>query len=648
MKNPPNKTSRTPALALACAAALALASTASAQRGPRVVGGTNAPEGAYPWMTAMMTKGQSGFNAQFCGAALIDRNWVVTAAHCVERETVNSMDVLVGGYNLNQSGGVRVAVRRIISHPNYGEANDGSVRNDIALLELATPVDSITPIPLVDAAALIAPGTTAKGMGWGATREGGSGSAILQHVDLPLLSLAQTQQSYSGVDSSGLGAGWPNGGRDTCQGDSGGPLVVPDGNGGWKLAGVVSFGDGCARPGSPGVYANVLNLRDWVLQTSGIGGGTGGGDNGGGDNGGGDNGGGDNGGGDNGGGDNGADDHGDTLSDATVLAVPSTTSGSLETGGDVDIFRIEVAGGPVTVTTSGDTDTYGYLVDEADQVIAEDDDSGQDYNFAIEADLEPGTYFVVVEGYDEQTTGRYDLAVDGDGDQSETAPDIVVIYGGADVNGIGEIPFAAVEIPGSSNLDLTVLNRGDAVLVVDGASLEGADADQFAISTTPADEVDPSRSTVVTVTYDPSEAGSHTAELVIASNDEDEPEVRIALTGEATEAPTSGGGDDHADDLEGATLVDLGSRTDGMLDLGDVDVFEFTVDQRRRVIVQTRGEVDTYGLLLDDEGYVIAENDDSGRGFNFRMRRRLNPGTYYVVVEGFDEFEEGEYSLRVR
>ena len=54
-------------------------------------------------------------------------------------------------------------------------------------------------------------------------------------------------------------------GRDTCSGDSGGPLVGTS-SGHAALVGITSFGDGCARPGHPGVYTRVTAIRAWVLS----------------------------------------------------------------------------------------------------------------------------------------------------------------------------------------------------------------------------------------------------------------------------------------------------------------------------------------------------------------------------------------------
>jgi secreted trypsin-like serine protease len=68
-------------------------------------------------------------------------------------------------------------------------------------------------------------------------------------------------------------AGFPQGGVDTCQGDSGGPMFGKTSAGALRIVGTTSFGDGCARPGKPGVYARVADdtLRPWIAQTTGSG-----------------------------------------------------------------------------------------------------------------------------------------------------------------------------------------------------------------------------------------------------------------------------------------------------------------------------------------------------------------------------------------
>jgi secreted trypsin-like serine protease len=136
------------------------------------------------------------------------------------------------------------------------------VRNDVALLRLASP-SSYTP------AQIGTPndwGGAATAMGWGTTSEGGQPSDALLAVDLPLIRDRACQRMLGRTyDRSVMVCAGANG-ADTCQGDSGGPLMVPGGELGWKLVGVTSFGEGCARPGKPGVYAWVAGqkLGGWI------------------------------------------------------------------------------------------------------------------------------------------------------------------------------------------------------------------------------------------------------------------------------------------------------------------------------------------------------------------------------------------------
>ena len=106
------------------------------------------------------------------------------------------------------------------------------------------------------------------------------------------------------------------------------------------------------------------------------------------------------------------DDHGNTPDTATLVAVPSSISGDIGVGGDVDFFRIDVkATRPLRVHTAGGTDTYGTLTKEG-AVVTENDDGGDGGNFSFTQDVRPGTYFVVVRGFDQDTTGRYSLMVE--------------------------------------------------------------------------------------------------------------------------------------------------------------------------------------------------------------------------------------------
>lgn len=110
------------------------------------------------------------------------------------------------------------------------------------------------------------------------------------------------------------------------------------------------------------------------------------------------------------------DDHGDSLNAATAVAVPSTTDGEIEEGGDKDYFRFSVAAATtVTLETTGSTDTYGTLFAGDGTALETDDDDGPGTNFRIEREVDAGTYYVEVQGYDSSTTGAYELSLATEG-----------------------------------------------------------------------------------------------------------------------------------------------------------------------------------------------------------------------------------------
>lgn len=211
---------------------------------PPIVGGQAAAIADHPWVVYLADDQGN----QFCGGTIGAANKVITAAHCVKGERPASVRVVAGRESKSSTDGVEVPVSGIWVHPNYQDANTGS---DVAVLTLEQQLPQ-APLPVATPAdtASYEAGRMATVLGWGATSEGGEASDTLQKAEVPLTSDADCKRAYNQYDPQAMVcAGYPEGGIDSCQGDSGGPLVV-DG----KLVGIVSTGNGCARPGNPGIY----------------------------------------------------------------------------------------------------------------------------------------------------------------------------------------------------------------------------------------------------------------------------------------------------------------------------------------------------------------------------------------------------------
>jgi secreted trypsin-like serine protease len=271
-------------VALSCLALLAPALAPARTAHTSVVGGTSAEAGEYPWQIALLKK--QGNSLYFiCGGTLIGAQRVVTAAHCTSG-TAGSLKVLVGTQLLS-SGGSILNVASYADHPSYSSNTN---RFDAAVLELSSSGVAAggEPLQLIGEEgsaddALWAPGDDLAISGWGSTSEGGSIPNQLREARVPRVADSTCGQSdhYGTAFDAGtmVCAGPEAGGVDTCQGDSGGPLGASTQNpppvsesdpSEWRLAGIVSWGDGCARPKKPGVYTRVAApaIRDWILGTN--------------------------------------------------------------------------------------------------------------------------------------------------------------------------------------------------------------------------------------------------------------------------------------------------------------------------------------------------------------------------------------------
>lgn len=236
--------------------------------GPRIVGGKKANIDENVWQVGLLVaRIPDDERALFCGGSIVASRWILTAAHCVDRKTPpHVVNVLVGSSDLRQSGR-RIAVEKIILHRDWNRTTRDS---DLALLQLSgdTGYAPISALPReLDQQRLVA-NTVVRVTGWGRTAESGAMSAELRQLTTYYRTNDECNDriSYNGrVTSNMLCAGRAQGGVDACKGDSGGPLsVVIDGK--RYLAGVVSWGDGCARPFKFGVYARVSMFESWLSE----------------------------------------------------------------------------------------------------------------------------------------------------------------------------------------------------------------------------------------------------------------------------------------------------------------------------------------------------------------------------------------------
>ncbi|MFC6983269.1 S1 family peptidase [Streptomyces cirratus] len=240
-----------------------------------VIGGQPVKVADSPWVVALASRDRFGGTrgGQFCGGVLIAPDRVVTAAHCLGRqvlggpvEGVPDLRVITGRTELRATDGREIAVRSARVNPEYDpKSNSG----DIAVLELAEAVPAHSVLPVAGTGhPAYEPGTQAAVYGWGDTSGFGDYAYGLRAARVTVLSDEVCAKAYPG-DSDGqylpesmVCAGEQEGGKDACQGDSGGPLVARG-----RLIGLVSWGRGCGRADSPGVYTRISAMAGFVSSS---------------------------------------------------------------------------------------------------------------------------------------------------------------------------------------------------------------------------------------------------------------------------------------------------------------------------------------------------------------------------------------------
>ncbi|XP_026481284.1 trypsin-4-like [Ctenocephalides felis] len=230
----------------------------------RIVGGVKVDIKDYGWQISFEHDRQ-----HFCSGSIITDSIIISAAHCFDWN-IEAKDVQIrAGSSKIHNGGVVVPVERWVIHPQYSRQNQDK---DVAIVFLKTALEmnsnSIRTIQIIDKNISVPNDSNVTVTGWGYVEEDVQVfSENLRGVSIPVIDFSFCKLLYAArytLTEHMLCAGFLDGEKDSCQGDSGGPLVDENNT----LVGIVSWGDGCARAVSPGVYTRISSpiVRDFISK----------------------------------------------------------------------------------------------------------------------------------------------------------------------------------------------------------------------------------------------------------------------------------------------------------------------------------------------------------------------------------------------
>lgn len=244
------------------------------RRDMTIIGGHEIKPYSRPYLVQLSASGDQEQQSTFCGGSIVDKSFILTAAHCVDgREPQMCLfRITAAEHNISEHEGreQRRELAEIIVHPEYDRM---SSLNDIALLRLKRPLKLNNKVKVVDLNTN--PKCPKNGgrcivMGWGTVDTSGWDPLpdSPQETTVHAISNKKCNESYTyeNIWDSNLCAGEEEGGKDSCQGDSGGPMMCKC-HGDFVQAGIVSWGYGCALAQYPGVYTRVSSFTDWITST---------------------------------------------------------------------------------------------------------------------------------------------------------------------------------------------------------------------------------------------------------------------------------------------------------------------------------------------------------------------------------------------
>ena len=328
------------------------------------------------------------------------------------------------------------------------------------------------------------------------------------------------------------------------------------------------------------------------------------------------------------------DNHGNTTETATTLPLNIFLPGRIDPADDVDYFRIRITFQTfVTISTTGDLDTVGRLINSVGDVLQSDDNSGDRDNFRIQDDnFKPGTYYIEVSSTGTET-GDYRIHVDAEGegdhgDTIETTTDLLLdtIVSGK-IDSVSDVDHFSIEISAPTRVAIFTIGNLDTI----GTLYDGTN----------------------TLLASDDDSGKNTNFLILSPLNRGTYYIEVRSTGTETgdytlRIDSDVGEDDHGNTIAEATTVTLNTTVSGTIDPAiDIDYFRLDISTQTVVAIYTTGGLDTSGSLQDNNGVELASNDGVLLDRNFRITGIFNRGTYYIGVEESNSLSTGDYVLHV-
>ncbi|XP_054421853.1 coagulation factor X [Pteronotus mesoamericanus] len=232
----------------------------------RIVGGRECKDGECPWQALLINEENVGF----CGGTILNRFYVLTAAHCLLQ--AKRFKVMVGDRNTEKEDGNEMMheVAVIIKHNKFDK---NTYDCDIAVLKLKTPITfrkNVAPACLPEkdwAESMLMTQKSGIVSGFGRTYEKGRLSTTLKMLEVPYVDRNTCKLSTKfTITHNMFCAGYDSNPEDACQGDSGGPHVTQFKDT-YFVTGIVSWGEGCAQKGKFGIYTKVTNFLKWINRS---------------------------------------------------------------------------------------------------------------------------------------------------------------------------------------------------------------------------------------------------------------------------------------------------------------------------------------------------------------------------------------------